>query len=69
MESSPWCHVVCNHPVEVVDGDHILGDLLIIGHTGVLKTVTPQDLVGQVGSPHLAKVFFTFQFDSSFEGF
>ena len=34
------------HLVEVVDGDNILGSLLVVGNTGVLKTVTPQDLVG-----------------------
>ena len=41
------------HLVEVVDGDNILGGLLIIGNAGVLKTVTPQDLIGKVGRPHL----------------
>ena len=42
---SPWGHVVSENPVEVVYGDNVLGGLLVVGNTGVLKTVTPQDFV------------------------
>ena len=42
------------HLVEIVDGDNILGSLLVVGNTGVLETVTPQDLIGKVGRSHLS---------------
>ena len=48
----PWC-VVGHHLVEVVDGDHVLGDLLVIGYTGVLEPVAPQDLIGKIGGSNL----------------
>ena len=53
LRRAPWGHVVHDHLVEVVDGDDVLGSLLVIGDTGVLKPVTPQDLVGKVGRSHL----------------
>ena len=42
------------HLVEIVDGDNILGSLLVVGNTGMLETVTPQDLIGKVGRSHLS---------------
>ena len=43
-------------PVEVGEGDGVLGRLLVVGDAGVLEPVPPQDLVRQVGRPHLKKV-------------
>ena len=42
-------------PVEVGEGDGVLGRLLVVGDAGVLEPVPPQDLVGQVGRPHLSR--------------
>ena len=53
LRRAPWGHVVHDHLVEVVDGDDVLGSLLVIGDTGVLEPVTPQDLVGKVRRSNL----------------
>ena len=57
LRRAPWGHVVHDHLVEVVDGDDVLGSLLVIGDTGVLEPVTPQDLVGKVRRSNLGNTY------------
>jgi hypothetical protein len=40
-------------PVEVGEGDGVLGRVLVVGHAGVLEPVPPQDLIRQVGRTNL----------------
>ena len=52
LPGSSICHVF----VEIGEGDGVLGRLLVVGHAGVLEPVPPQDLVRQVGRPHLTHI-------------
>ena len=47
--------IISDDLVKVGDGDCVLGVGLVIGHTGVLEPVAPQDLIGQVGGAHLGE--------------
>ena len=54
--SSPGS-VVWPDLVEVCDGHGILGLLLVITHAAVLESVAPQDLIWQIGRPHLKIIY------------
>ena len=49
--------VVWSDLVEVCDGHGILGLLLVIAHAAVLESVAPQDLIWQIGRPHLKIIY------------
>lgn len=51
---SPW-RLVGLELVEPGQGDGVLGVVLVVGHAVVLEPVPPQDLVRQVGRPHLGQ--------------
>ena len=43
--------------VEVCDGHCVLGLLLVVAHAAVLESVAPQDLIWQIGRPHLTIMY------------